>query len=428
MGLLGSDRHFRRAVLAQVCLAQILLLSEAATAANCPNGTDVCNAPGGGSFCCELYQSGACANNDNICTAVCTSSGCCNPVKVNGALQGQVLCNGQCCAGVCNTTTSPPTCVPFLPASCPSGTDVCNVPGGGSLCCPLYQSGMCSGNDNICSTDCTAKGCCAPNQVSAGGACVACGQPAQPCCLGSSCVGTACLSGICQCPAAGQVASHGACVPCGASGELCCAHGCNAGNSCVAGTCQPCGATGQRCCGGASACDPGNSCVAGTCQCGGDGQACCRPGYTCASGTVCEPDLNCHACGGFRQVCCENNTCNGLTCVPSHPALCMCGDLGQACCSGGCNPGFTCQNNVCSSPNTPPPQCVGPGGACGTSTGPYCCTGEACSFGFCKTCFNHGDQCFPGVNEICCSWKDICRLDQFSGKATCDIRDAPPGH
>jgi hypothetical protein len=253
---------------------------------------------------------------------------------------------------------------------------------------------------------CSGGTCACPaGQILSGGVCVACGGPGQLCCASGCNAGNSCVGGTCQ--------------PCGGPGQPCCANRCNVGNSCVGGTCQPCGATGQPCC--ANGCNLGNSCGGGKCQCGGVGQACCAPKWTCVNGTVCESDLKCHTCGGLRQECCANNTCNGLTCVPGHPALCICGGIGQACCPG-CNPRYTCQSNVCIDPTQPPPQCVGPGGACGTSTGPYCCQGELCDFGTCKTCINHGDVCPPG-NQICCSWEDACVLDQFSGNEVCNIRD-----
>jgi hypothetical protein len=151
--------------------------------------------------------------------------------------------------------------------------------------------------------------------------------------------------------------------------------------------------------------------------------ACCQ-GHTCGPNAICLNDGLCHACGGLHQLCCLNNTCNGYTCVPASPPQCACGGKNEACCPGAsCNPGYTCQSGICSAPGNPQPLCVGVGGACGTSTGPFCCPGELCTYGTCKACINHGDRCGAGYGEICCSWQDACVLDQFTETEQCNIRD-----
>lgn len=245
--------------------------------------------------------------------------------------------------------------------------------------------------------------------------------------LTSSCgaLGAECCHGAPACDGGNQC-RNGVCVtPCGQQSQACCTVGnaCDAaGTACWNGTCQPCGALGEHCCNGGG-CNRGSVCVGGTCTCGSVNEPCC-PGHKCGAGGLCMADGQCHACGGLRQLCCDNNTCNAGTCVPSSPPQCACGDKGQKCCPGNsCNGGYECQGGVCADPSNPGPTCVGVGGACGTSTGPYCCSGELCVYGHCQKCIAHGGSCAPGQGEICCSWQDTCVFDQFTETDQCGIRD-----
>ncbi|MGZ3442032.1 MAG: hypothetical protein ACXVDD_21080 [Polyangia bacterium] len=243
-----------------------------------------------------------------------------------------------------------------------------------------------------------------------------CGAVDGDCCLGSP----ACDSGN-QC-------RHNKCVvPCGQLNQGCCkdAPWCDAPDTaCAGGACKSCGLLHEPCCG--NGCKPNNgSCVGGTCQCGAVNQACC-PGHSCNGGAICLNDGLCHQCGGLNQLCCANNSCSNGTCVGSSPPQCACGQRNEKCCPGSvCYNGTQCQGSgVCGDPDTNPPQCVPPGGACATSSGPFCCAGSLCTYGTCKSCIPHQGACGPGHGDLCCSWQDRCVLDQFTETEQCNIPDA----
>jgi hypothetical protein len=86
-----------------------------------------------------------------------------------------------------------------------------------------------------------------------------------------------------------------------------------------------------------------------------------------------------------------------------------------------------------SPPNPPPPPACGVVGAACSASNPCCNnarnattagqTPELCVYGFCKACVPHNQECKAFGTQICCDPNDICKLDQSSGKAVCDIPD-----
>lgn len=216
------------------------------------------------------------------------------------------------------------------------------------------------------------------------------------------------------------------CDICGAANQPPCDNGCKAPLGVVHGLCNACGNLNQVPCD--SGCRGGLGVRNGLCEaCGGANQPPCDNG--CKTGTRLIDNI-CRACGGLNQPPCTSG-CN----YPLRVAggVCQqCGALGQIPCDVGCNSGLVIVNNRCQQPTGGPTTCSTQGQTCVADfvSGMHCCQGGGpllCVYGQCKACVLHGQQCVNNGSQICCDAKDgdICRLDQASGTATCDIPDAP---
>ena len=249
-------------------------------------------------------------------------------------------------------------------------------------------------------------------------ACAPCGALGLPACT----TGTPCFSG--------SVAPDGSCE-CGSRNEACCNDTqCGGGTACFDGVCR-CGGVGQPCCDGG--CDSNLSCVPGprgapTCACGTAGLPCCNGSVCNAPGSVCLDGIRCEPCGKQGGPCCAGNRCSaGYGCFGG---MCQCGLINQPCCNGSCssattgNPQCNVQSNTCVAGGSgpPPPPCRTAGQSCGTSTGPFCCAGDLlCNGGTCTSCIEHSKVCPQSGIDICCTFGDMCALDQASGNTVCKI-------
>lgn len=304
--------------------------------------------------------------------------------------------------------------------ACDRATHRCFACGtkGGQPCCPpdaAQATARCMGDHLECDYSLG---------VWTGGTCFDCGFAGKPPCYWGCDTGLGIRNGLCavcggdfqlpcdpnQCPHPpckggcdnGLETAQGVCRHCGAAGQIPCDRGCNAGLGLKGGLCTPCGNDGQL------PCDSG-----------------CNAGLHMAGGV-------CRYCGGYYQVPCDTG-CN----PPYKPAGGRCQNCGKAgqipCDQGGCDPGLVVQNGKCSASAPPPPPppsgCAGMFEPCVPDhmQGTHCCHGGAtellCYWGgagnICHPCIPHGQECTR--TQTCCSWGDVCKLDQFSQKEVCDI-------
>ncbi|HEY3449805.1 MAG TPA: hypothetical protein VGK67_25850 [Myxococcales bacterium] len=339
----------------------------ACDAASCPGGC--CSATG-----CEPPRLAACGMPGAACQA-------CDALRADGCTSGSCTCLGgpACAAGqrctaagcTCDSTSCADGCC-FGKTCTPLGVHACSAPGttcqdcgevadgcaatgactcGGGPACGSGQ--VCSGGACVCNATSCPTGCCSGTTcVPDGTALSACGANGAQCqvcdttlasvCSNGACrcgvfaacsIGSACVSGVCQCNAStctsgccsGKVCTArtgaacgplgGACIDCGRTAD-----GCSASGACQCGSGPPCGA-GLRCSGGACVCDATSGCA-----------GCCS-GNACVAGT----DLT--ACGSGSaacQVCAPlADQCAGQRCKCGIAAPCP---AGKTCLSGVCTP------------------------------------------------------------------------------------------
>lgn len=267
----------------------------------------------------------------------------------------------------CNSRTdcADPSCVGALrdcTANCGGGTVVgsqqCGPDGGWRPCAAVCDGGVAgcipaaaaeSGAtcDDLVDNDCDGKPDCSDPDCAGAARLVAtaCGTDTQQCVGGlwmtslRGCAGTCCGA---SCANLTSDPAH-----CGN-----CANACPAGQSCVSSTCcagQACGSaccTASDCCAGACCPGIGDKCVAGACcpstrTCGA---ACCPAGVACCSGRCCSLGEQC-----LNGACCGNAVCGGF-CCPNAGDICVgnaCCPFAQACGSVCCASGETCRSDVC---------------------------------------------------------------------------------
>jgi hypothetical protein len=366
-----------------------------------------------------------------------------NKCVANCGGPGQVCCDGpetRALKWTADGKVYSPTS-PFLVNMCGQGacdkqSHTCFTCGmnDGDPCCPPDASqatAFCRGANLTCQYD--------PVGLYTSGTCLACGiKDRRPCDWG------------CQ---PGLGIHNGFCDICGGDTEPPCDNGCNSGLGLLKGLCSQCGRAGQvpcdngctgflrprngvcAVCGGGgqppcdTGCNAGTTLMNGVCTlCGGNGQVPCATG--CNTGTVLIHGV-CTTCGGQGQVPCANSSCRYPLKIAKGSCQ-LCGANGQIPCDTGCDQGLMVQNTgLC---GQPPPQgadtCAHEGQSCvaGSVPGMHCCTTDAtpllCVYGQCKACVPHGDECKLYGPQLCCSWTDTCSLDQYSGKAVCQIPDA----
>lgn len=145
---------------------------------------------------------------------------------------------------------------------------------------------------------------------------------------------------------------------CGGPNETCCTQGpkCDLDTlTCVGETCIKCGGFEEICCENEH-CDPGHTCVADKCvECGIKGKPCCKEGTPCVGDRVGCWNLGnppmCDDCGRLGLVCCgEGPACDdGIAC---RDGWCPCGEAPDRCCVTGngkevCSDGYNCVNHYC---------------------------------------------------------------------------------
>jgi hypothetical protein len=380
----------------------------------CPAGGScndgVCACPGSAPFncggtcrdCCESCgECLRCAEDGNSCVP--------NPVRDSMSCGGggSSCCAGTCCAasqtcggqpgeGGRRCENPPPVCDPACGAlnpceECKSDGNCGPKAGGcndGNACTQrdICQGGACVGEEPITCRpldQCHAAGVCDPSTG-------VCSNPPQddigcsdqnPCTVGDTCRGGACLGGpplVCQPPAV-----------------------------CLGGVCTVvCEAPRLQC--GADCIDPESSST----HCGGCNNA-CPEGGACASGRCSCPDPARFDCDGACKACCsqcgECQSCagDGKSCVanPGRDNV-SCGGEGGLCCAGTCcGAGQTCGRDGC---QNPPPVCpmncgvtnpceeCKPDGSCGPRTG-ACNDGDACT----QVDSCQGGRCVAGPPTVC---------------------------
>lgn len=384
---------------------------------------------------------------DRIGLLICGALGqaCCRPpVSTPPDLGPVVACN----SGLgCNVQTN--TCVQPCGGT---GQVCCDGPetratkwtSSGALYSPtsfdkieMCRTGGCDIKSHRC-YDCGTKdgeACCGPDAEQATSRCL---DYHLECKAGKP-LGALSVTGICRaCGSPGKPPCHwgcdqnlepdvqGNCNVCGGDMQVPCRRGCNPGLHLAQGLCRQCGNAGQIPCD--TGCFGGLRIINGLCTaCGTNGlppcSGVCDPGWTIVNS-------RCQRCGGDGQP-----SCNGVCNYPLKTAngQCrFCGGNGQIPCDTGCNSGLVVSGGVCKPPSVPPgPICAVVNQACvpDNQPGTHCCqmpgAPEICNFGFCKACVPHGAVCAPGGTQICCSAKDgdICKLDQATGNAICDIPD-----
>lgn len=310
----------------------------------CPSGWTCvggrCHRPG--SDCGECRIDAHC-DDSNPCTLDVCESGCCShDPDDTGLCDDGSFCNGpdachggSCvnqgpspCMDACNEATGCASCGGMTQPCCPGG--LCS----GDLAC---ISGTCSVCGTLAGPCCFGGGCMQPMTACGGGnTCEHCGGDGDLCCMGGSCApplecgtdGHCTVSASCvgiSCPT-GTVCKSGSCVACGQPSQPCC--------------------TDTPCVG--SVCLPTNEC--GMPPCGDAGQPCCSAtaGAECTPGLICDDVQHCQPCGGDNQPCCTGDVCMevGTECVlePRHTCHSSCGLPGFPCCGGSaaCVAGHHC--------------------------------------------------------------------------------------
>ena len=269
------------------------------------------------------------------------------------------------------------------------GQRICNQDEG----CEPPPHEPCGTEGNAC---CRLNNNCQAGLICFQGTCTACGTAGGPCCAGNTCnSGSACQGGTCV-------------RTCGTQGLACCTSGpaCDPGLGCSGGTCNPCGRGGQTCCAG-STCNSGFNCTAGTCTvCGGNGQTCCASGgcgggLYCATGNTCRPI----PCGTANGQCCLGVPYSQQCQLAGSQYACnqfsgrceFCGSTNGPCCTTGQACTFP-SHNVCDSSH----RCI----SCG-SIGQTCCAGNACDAGY--ACANSRCQICGGRSQPCCTSGTSCQ-------------------
>ncbi len=230
--------------------------------------------------CASCDEAGACVPNPSACGAgsYCDPLAGCTPGTPCSADGGACPASGNPCAPQsCDTTRTPPLCVP-------------NLSSDGTPCTASGVDGQC--RSGTCCTGCWSSGACVMGNTPA--ACGIGGALCTTCDDGNPCTTDTCESGR----TCGAVTDDMATCPGGTCHEQSCCTGCWNGLSCVSGTGDSaCGTGGVACmtCGGTC---PTTSCMAGVCA---------SPGVTVIGGEydhrgVIAPDghLFCwgHAIGG----------------------------------------------------------------------------------------------------------------------------------
>ena len=172
--------------------------------------------------------------------------------------------------------------------------------------------------------------------------------------------GSVCTDGACDC-GGGRVACVGEtfCIDSSTSRAHCGGCGNPCAGECLAGVCdETCGGIGEGCCGTVDL----PYCVEGHCwgddlcsPCGATGETCCYASdtdeYSCREGGCVGSTLQCGACGGLYEECCQDaSPCAGtaLYCNPGTNRCALCGGEYQDCCDGStCEAGFACGGGVC---------------------------------------------------------------------------------
>lgn len=354
----------------------------------------------------------------NVCVQPCGGAGqpCCDGPETRAlkwTSDGKVysptspFLRDMCDAGACDTNSH--RCIS------------CGTTAGGPCCPPDAEqaTARCVGAHLECQFD---------SYTYTSGTCRACGTKLKPPCHWGCDPGLGIRNGLCdvcgddmQPPCddgchPGLEKAAGLCRHCGASGQIPCDRGCNAGLGVKGGICSACGGVQQQPCD--KGCNPGLGLKAGLCAlCGGYQQPPCDSG--CHSGLSVVKGV-CGLCGAYGQVPCDAG-CN----PPYKPAGGICRSCGAytqpPCDQGGCNAGLVVESNQC----VYPPPCANIGDACvpDNQSGTHCCqtTPAVCTYGTCKACVPHGQECQLYGTQLCCDWRDNCVLDQSSEKVVCNI-------
>jgi alpha-tubulin suppressor-like RCC1 family protein len=396
----------------------------------CPSGAGKCSDVGGAKFCLKVCETPTdCASGYTCSGGVCTpdSGQCASCADTDGDGYGVGNCLGVDCA-------------PGDAAVYPTARELCD--GKDNDCDELIDEDFKLDSDAF---NCSACGMTCQSGPCIGGACQACGQLNQPCCVVTpssaddatvhdECVlPNVCTNGTCQPVPQCQGKKDG--TPCN-DDNGCTTTECSNG-ACVVKSSKVCPATANTCLDWE--CDP----TSGVCLSSPNSDASCDDGYACTANDkclagVCTPGaaLNCDdgnactidgcghniGCYSYPLVSCDDSNpcttdaCNTTTGLCEHGPL----DDGQACKDAtACTMGESCQGGVC----TP-----GAGTYCDSCTTAADCKDDAnlcngtpvCKLGLC-------------VNEptaaVKCTAIDACHVagecDPITGKCTNPV--APNG-